>query len=444
MEYSFDSYYANSASWHIAPDNSINANESRDVLPGVITQAWGNTTGAVTNPGVTGANWTSPSLTSAIMAQDATREYLYTPPNSSIIVTVGFGGAVFSTTPTVVVTLMTPDGNRQQVICAGVTGNTAAYGAFYNPAQGPSWYTPVAASVTASLPGGGYGSITLTASNCTALQYTITAATSGTLGLITFTGPKEPWTYMFPVSYNKEFDNSRVPFSSTRVGGVALRATNTTKLINKEGSILWGRFPMTKDPFTFNQTTLSALPECDKRLFGLTEGFYTYVAPGQEISRFVDYRLRTYPAIYDGTVPAFDLTSQSYCHAAIITDADSGTTFAASVATHLEFRSTSQLFPAKASTFPLEQLHQAVLKMDRVGFFFDTSEVGRLKALLSIGRAGNSGPKPQRGPQLPPPPPRGKQAAQPMRKRGRRGAKAEKPQPKRKGGIQMYLDSRKK
>jgi hypothetical protein len=64
------------------------------------------------------------------------------------------------------------------------------------------------------------------------------------------------------------------------------------------------------------------------------------------------------------------LDNSSLVNAFVFTDPDAGTSLAVNVDYHIEFRTTSALWPIGLSSMSLEALHGAQLSLTEVGFFF--------------------------------------------------------------------------
>lgn len=195
------------------------------------------------------------------------------------------------------------------------------------------------------------------------------------IGTINVGGDPETWTItgsttncFLPATCSSEFTNSALPWSSTRLTAVAALFTNTTKVMNKEGTVLWGRInPMLTDPYRFSATTLSTLHPAEKAFMDLETGCYAYNPPSDDMNSFHPYvqTLGTSRVFY----PVQRLDNLAMVAAAVFNDPDGGTNLAINLDWHVEFRTSSTLFQIGVSNLPLEALHGAQLACLKAGFF---------------------------------------------------------------------------
>lgn len=457
--------FVHSVTWPLITDSGSVAAEVRPVAPNIYATSIGANVGSIYTPAITysGSTQTNGLFYGIIGTKSHSEQFIYFPNNTTlhVIVTLGTlstGGA------NAVVTLECDDGTQFNVTVTATSGTNGMYGSIYR-SGGPHWSRPVSVAPNVSYAGGVFGTISCVVTSSLAGQVTWNPATTLTVNPGTLTiNSSTVMTLNLPVGVNPELRNAGIPFANTRVGGLSLRGINTTKLMNREGSINWGRVPPSIDPFTLTEPGLSMLPENDRRQFSISEGFYTYVAPGQELLSFKDYRVSEFastssggPSIFPNTVaiPAYDLSTQAYTHVGFILDPDTGTSFAITVATHLEFRTPSQLFPSMVCPLPLEALHKAVLQMDRIGYFFPNPDLNYLRSALRGSAPAKNGVRPPRVLALPSPPRVRPQQQQTNRSRSswRQNRPASQPpkrpqprqpdsQPKNKGGLSIFLATR--
>lgn len=188
-------------------------------------------------------------------------------------------------------------------------------------------------------------------------------------------------TVFLPSTISSEIDNSLLPWSATRLTAVAALLTNTTKVLNKEGTALWGRInPVLTDPFRASAADLQQLHPAEKAFMDLEQGCYVYNPPSTDITR-MDSQL-----ISVGTTPypVFDLSNSAFYVVGILTDPDGGTSLAVNLDYHLEFRTSSTLFQIGVATATLEALHTAQIALLKHGFFFHNADhVTMIKGIIS-------------------------------------------------------------
>lgn len=185
-------------------------------------------------------------------------------------------------------------------------------------------------------------------------------------------------TAMVPAAFPTDFDSSPLPWSDTRLTAVAGLFTNVTKALNKEGTVLAARVaPTVKNVWNVARSDLTSAHPAEKAYLPLQYGLYTYAPPSTDLAEFWDYTYNTYPETYDvvpssstGAYPVVRLDNTSLVNCFVASDSDSGTSLAVNLDWHVEFRSTSQLWPIGLSSVTLETLHQAQLALVAAGFFF--------------------------------------------------------------------------
>jgi len=206
--------------------------------------------------------------------------------------------------------------------------------------------------------------------------------TTGNLALSASTISGTTTIRMLPFARPVDYGVSDEPWNDTRLTAVSALFTNVTKVLNKEGTVLAGRIVPTSAKYpaiawNFTKEMLSALNPAEKSYLALEHGHYTYAPPSTDLTRFWDYtiptsgRSTTATAYIGGaTAPVVRLDNDSLVNCAVFTDADGGTSLAVNVDWHVEFRTTSQLWPLGLSAVTLESLHQAQLALVSAGFFF--------------------------------------------------------------------------
>lgn len=194
-------------------------------------------------------------------------------------------------------------------------------------------------------------------------------------------------TYFLPVAVSAEFDNSKIPWCGTRTSALSALFTNTTKVLNKEGTVLWGRLnPNVYDVWNdITQAKLQTLHPAEKAFLGLEEGTYTYAPPSTDLTIFRNHTLKGPSATPDVVLPIYRLDNDSMVNAGFFNDPDGGTSLAVNLDWHIEFRTSSTLFNIGVSSLLLESLHAAQIGLLKAGFFY--SNVDHVAVMSAIIRA---------------------------------------------------------
>jgi hypothetical protein len=211
----------------------------------------------------------------------------------------------------------------------------------------------------------------------------VTSANSTALVLSAITGTRR---FLMPAFAPLESSVSIAPYDSCRLNAVSLLMTNVSRVQIKQGTVLAGRLqrPNLK-PWAWREQDISSVHPAD-RYFGSAEvGAYTYVAPGQETSKFrqagatvgliTKFRVSDTPLVVTGTQfsPTLHINDDEYFHAIVVSE-ETGvdeTIMAITVDLHIEFRSSSSLFMLGISALPLESYHATLLALNQTGYFFE-------------------------------------------------------------------------
>lgn len=186
-----------------------------------------------------------------------------------------------------------------------------------------------------------------------------------------------PKTLFVPLFNPPEFANSTLPYSKTRLNASAALFTNVTAALSKEGTVLAARLkPTVVDPWSFSTTNIDSVHPKLRYYGPLEKGLYTFTTPSGNVDTLDDCRLNlTSNSTMSPTQrPLFNAKDIGVYNAIVFQDlgsAQSGTQLAASCYTHLEFESTSSLFPIGVSTMTLESLHAAEVALLRFGHFHE-------------------------------------------------------------------------
>lgn len=433
-----------------------------DFMDPIETAFTGNQTAGTSSnpgPGVTGTLGTLPYTgTTPIMGQCDTRNYIYIPANH-------FGGVLFGAYQSVnivainaTITLVERinDEDVKFTVTGSITaGKTAGFSALLTSTR-DRWVSVLdmelqgASSITVQES----FFVTVTAMGALSVSYA-DSTVAGNHGTINVT-PGEI-TGLFPISMAPDISVTQLPWRFCRTTAAAASLTNVSTILAKSGSILAGRVdPSRFWPFAITRSQVANLHKADKCVSSLQTGFYTYVPPSTDVASFTDYL--TFTERTGAFLPVYRLDNTAICHVLFLSNlAADKQNVSLSLSWHIEFRNTSTLFPLGVSKTTLELMHQTQLKMMTMGFFHTNSNIpsilkGNFKGGLDDKRS-NVRVQPSRlmtavsvQPRTQQRRPRSKQrpngANRPRQPPTPRKAQP-KPQQKRKGGLQMYLDSRK-
>lgn len=203
----------------------------------------------------------------------------------------------------------------------------------------------------------GFGTFSFSNSTTSAPTFTATATPGVTI------------TPLVPFAVPKEFVNSKLPWYSTRTTAAAVLLTNTTKVLNKEGTFLWGRIaPSVTSVWDVNESYINGLHPAEKAFLPMEAGTYSFCPPSTDLAEFWDYSSNS---TYAAAVPVVRLDNGSLCNVVFATDTDGGTSLSMNVDWHIEFRTSSTLFDIGLCNAPIEALHSAQLAVVKAGFFYD-------------------------------------------------------------------------
>lgn len=201
--------------------------------------------------------------------------------------------------------------------------------------------------------------------------------------------PTEPSIpLMVPAIKPPALDISAIPFSNTRVTALAALFTNVTKALNKEGTVMAGRFnPATLDALDLTMADYSQLAPCEKYFFGLEKGFYTYIPLQTDVGEFADDVWDAPQISVTGGVriPWLHLGRTALVNTFRFDDPDGGTSLAVNLDWHVEYRNSSVLWPVAVSALSLEEAHRAQLVCLEAGFFFDNVDHKFILSMVSKG-----------------------------------------------------------
>jgi len=395
--------YAPTTPWSYSVYYAANGDVERIIAGGEISlrnglRQWaiGNQTRSLTVSGVSG---TSLPLTNyPVVAYDyltGPNEWLWVPAGATLCIDLGLdAGTIPTSDPSLSLWIdsWTSPGqtaNNFANFSLIFTGSTVIsyYGTYV--ASSSLWLRPSKISVNSTSFIGTNANFSLSATVIGSSAVSVAAPTSSVRSLFTATGSSV--VALMPAVNPPEFQNSPLPYASTRTTATACLFTNVTKILNKEGTVLAGRLsPVNTSVWNFTTSQLSVLHPAEKQFLPLETGFYTYCPPSSDLADFWDYTLETGSGAPPAPVVRLDNSSLVNCFN--FADPDGGTSLALNLDIHVEFRTSSELWPIGLSTMSLESLHQAQLALVAVGFFFPndthkgllTNVVPKLKSALSM------------------------------------------------------------
>lgn len=215
------------------------------------------------------------------------------------------------------------------------------------------------------------------------------------LGWVTggsFFSPTGTLSSIMPLGAPPEFNNSIIPYGSTRANAVAVLFSNVTAVLNKEGTVRATRVPMSTPMQLWgafeNDPAFAASHPAETYWGPLEKGLYAYTLPDEATVRFRDctVEIRSDAGV-KAYLPAFDLDGFQYASLIAFTDLTTGdSTLAVTVDSHLEFRTNSALFQLGFSATTLEAEHVAQMACVRKGVFFENpTHMTAIAALIRQG-----------------------------------------------------------
>jgi hypothetical protein len=186
---------------------------------------------------------------------------------------------------------------------------------------------------------------------------------------------------LFPITKPVEAATTIIPWKSVRTTAVGALFSNVTAVLNKEGTVKAARLNSELINPLYSGGYDAAIDRVypKDRYFGPMEnGLYTFTLPDSGSEQYRDVLEHTQNAIFPvwtgrAMNPAvFDLDKLNYFNMIVFTDiGTSDTTLAITADRHIEFRSTSVLFPLGFSTCQLETYHASQMALVQLGVFFE-------------------------------------------------------------------------
>lgn len=184
----------------------------------------------------------------------------------------------------------------------------------------------------------------------------------------TYTAPAGSIAGIYPAGLVNEWSTTTVPFTNTRVTATGLLLSNVTKVLNKEGTVLAARLTPDQSAFSPIAAPISSRNVMEKFFGPLETGIYTYTSPTPESMNFSDATTGS-----TGSYPSYCLNRLGMLNLVRMVDPSvaDGTTMAYTVDWHVEFRTTSVLFPLGVTATPLEEFQASQVALALVGNFFE-------------------------------------------------------------------------
>lgn len=202
-----------------------------------------------------------------------------------------------------------------------------------------------------------------------------TTSASGTLSEYELVSPNAR-----PVAVSRLYPYTRTPeeyqsvcWENTRATAVACLFKNVTSVMNKEGTVQAARvpkrtFPLLR-PLGWN---FGSVHPRDRYFGALENGFYAYTLSDASSEVFRDCADQS---VGTGPLPAtfFDFGLIEYGTVISFEDLDVGSasTLAVTLDRHIEFRTTSRLFPTDFSKLRLEEYHSSQMALADMGTMFE-------------------------------------------------------------------------
>lgn len=337
----------------------------------------GSSTATVNTSGFSGTTFPTPHPILGLDSGTGSGTWTYIPPGCAWYISAGTTNAATTTTTfTVEYEVWSSPGEVSlQISALGTiaTGNlSGAVGIAGTFLSNRTWIRPKVLNIASAVAttSATIGTVNIVVCPGTAV-FTPSATDFGTFGTPSaFTG-----ALLLPLVGPSEFQNSQLPWFSTRTTAVSLLGTNVTQLLNKGGTVLAGRCsPNVQDPWRITSSYVNSLHPAEKAFLPLETGIYTYCPPSTDLADFYDY---TSPRGFGSTalpVPVFRLDNSALYNVMFLNSPGVAESMAITVDWHIEFRTSSALFQIGLSTMTLESLHAAQLALAKVGFFFENPD----------------------------------------------------------------------
>lgn len=208
--------------------------------------------------------------------------------------------------------------------------------------------------------------------------------TSGNLNGAPLTNPGDevPFQATLPITSPPEYLAAPIVWQNTRCNAAAVLFSNVSAVMQKEGTVNAARAPSETGVNMFsapNWVTQFASVHPKERYYGpLEKGLYTFTLPDAVSELYQEYDDRG-----DG-LPSFrfSLDGNRFHNMIICRDPEHEASLAVTIDRHVEFKSSSVLFPYGFCTTPLESYHQAQMALASLGVFYENPvHLGAIAAL---------------------------------------------------------------
>jgi len=194
-----------------------------------------------------------------------------------------------------------------------------------------------------------------------------------------------PYTRFMPFPPSNFLEPDVNVYSECRITANSLLLSNTTAVVNLEGSVFAGRLDTNRfDIFNGNQVSLSTLPPFEKYNGLLRNGVYSFLPPGQD----VEMRQHIQAFKVGRPTPLIHLDALGSVNMIILADQSTSTHTQMNVTNdfHLEFCSCSQKFPIGVSVIPVSEYQAAVIALTKAGYFYENpTHIGAVAAAVMRG-----------------------------------------------------------
>lgn len=358
--------------------SAITTAETIDTTVVDMVGAWSNTTNyGINAPSISNKGGLWPVTDRPVLGWDPALgdvPFVYVPAGASVMVTVAGVAHIINNGRVTMEVWDAPGVATYSTLAPGTifATTTAGYAAGQTFQVATSqWLRPVSLGFS---PGGTPAAFySPTISLGVSVSNTVPSFTSGAnTGVWNVSSSPDSNFYFLPLTSSPEFNNSVLPWSATRLTALAALFTNTTKVLNKEGTVLWGRTnPMYQNSWLMSKSVVQTLHPAEKAFLGIEQGTYAYNPPSTDLEFFTSYVRRVSPGLTStNIIPVFNLGDRSMDVHGYFSDPDGGTNFALNIDYHIEFRTSSTLFNIAISNHTLEALHSAQLSLLKAGFFF--------------------------------------------------------------------------
>lgn len=211
---------------------------------------------------------------------------------------------------------------------------------------------------------------------------TTTPSTSTTTGALT-TPVAATVTRMWPVGAPPDYVIAPQIWQAVRSTAVAALFTNVTSVMDKEGTVTAARLALSGglgsglglSPLRpYDWAGFSAVHPRDRYFGAMEHGIYTYTLPDANSEKFVDCTMFIDNNPLTSTDTAVvNIDSMGYANCIQFADFDSSkvTNLALTLDRHIEFRTTSRLFPTDFARESLEAYHVSQMALNQMGVFME-------------------------------------------------------------------------